>query len=167
MGRIGRVYRKIRSRILHQPTFFGWINEGRLAASGLPSSKDQIKWLVKQKVNSILTLTEEPLPVEWFEKYGISNMHISMHDHMPPDIAKLVEATQFLESELKVSRVVLVHCLAGKGRTGTVLAAYLMKAKGMRAKDAIAFLRSKRPGSIEAAQERLLYEYEKGLNYPR
>jgi hypothetical protein len=40
---------------------------------------------------------------------------------------------------------VLVHCIEGKNRSATVLCAYLMKAKGLTARDAIRYLRSKRP----------------------
>ena len=57
----------------------------------------------------------------------------------------------------------LVHCLAGKGRTGSALAAYLMKTKGMSAKEASELLRKMRPGSVESRQETSLREYEKSL----
>jgi atypical dual specificity phosphatase len=54
---------------------------------------------------------------------------------------------------------VAVHCGAGLGRTGTVLAAYLV-AGGEEARAALARVRELRPGSVETAdQERAIEAY--------
>ena len=45
---------------------------------------------------------------------------------------------------------VMVHCLAGLGRTGTILACYLIKYEKMSAEDAIQHVREKRHGSIQS-----------------
>ena len=55
--------------------------------------------------------------------------------------------------------VVGVHCLAGKGRTGTMLATWFVRT-GLTAEDAIAHVRAARPGSIEtAALEHAVHAY--------
>ena len=54
-----------------------------------------------------------------------------------------------------------IHCGAGLGRTGTLLACYFVS-KGMTAKNAVARVRRLRPGSIETAeQERAVEEFER------
>jgi atypical dual specificity phosphatase len=58
----------------------------------------------------------------------------------------------------------MVHCAAGKGRTGSVLAAYLVKKQGVTAEEAIEKIRSMRPGSIQSVvQETAVSMYEKYL----
>jgi atypical dual specificity phosphatase len=57
-----------------------------------------------------------------------------------------------------------VHCRAGKGRTGTVLAAYFVS-KGMSAAEALQRVRELRPGSIETPeQEHAIADLARRLN---
>jgi cell division cycle 14 len=67
---------------------------------------------------------------------------------------------EYIASALSEGKVVLVHCLAGKGRTGCVLAAYMMTYEGRTARQAIDELRSMRGGSVEAPQERNVLDFE-------
>jgi atypical dual specificity phosphatase len=55
-----------------------------------------------------------------------------------------------IEAALAGGRRVAVHCGAGLGRTGTLVACYLTR-RGVRPDDAIARLRALRPGSVETA----------------
>ncbi|MGD0638336.1 MAG: dual specificity protein phosphatase family protein [Nitrososphaerales archaeon] len=146
--------------ITDKPTFFGWVIEGRLAASGLPSSEGQLKWLEAHGVDSILTLRETPLPAEWLGSTKLAAKHVKMFDHAPPPPEALEEATSFISSQLKDGKSVLVHCLAGVGRTGSVLAAYMIEYEGKSADEAIARLRAIRPGSVEGTQESAVRDYE-------
>jgi atypical dual specificity phosphatase len=146
--------------VTDKPTFFGWVIEGRLAASGLPSSEGQLKWLESHGVDSVLTLRETPLPGEWVASTKLSVKQVKMLDHAPPTPEALEEATGFISAQLKDGRSVLVHCLAGIGRTGSVLAAYMIEYEGKTADDAIARLRVIRPGSVEGAQEVAVRQYE-------
>ena len=55
----------------------------------------------------------------------------------------------------------MVHCLGGHGRTGTMLACYMVKYMGRTATEAIEEIRNTRPGSVETEeQEELIAEYE-------
>lgn len=67
-----------------------------------------------------------------------------------------------LDSTLSVStsQAVGVHCALGFGRTGTMLACYLVKERGLAAGDAIAEIRRLRPGSIETyEQEKAVFQF--------
>ena len=64
---------------------------------------------------------------------------------------------------LRRGEVLAVHCLAGLGRTGTVLAAWLIR-EGLSAEEALRRLRLIDHQYVQSqAQEMLLHEYEQSL----
>jgi atypical dual specificity phosphatase len=97
---------------------------------------------------------------------NINYLHVEVEDYKAPTIAELKSTTVFLENEIESNRrPVLVHCAAGKGRTGTILAAYLLKKEHMNAEEAIRKIRKLRPGSIQTqVQEEAIRQYASSLS---
>ena len=151
--------RKVRATVYDKPTGFVWVEQDRLAASGYPASRRQLEWIRDQGIDTVLTLTEDPLPSAWKEGLPMSFEHIPMVDHAPPTVESLEAAASLVKGELLRDRKVLVHCLAGQGRTMCVMSAYLIMAKGLESQEAIRTLRSIRPGAVEEEQEKAVLEY--------
>ena len=153
MGTGGLFLRKLRAKVMDQPTGFVWVEKGKVAGSGYPASRAQVEWLARSGIQNILSLTEEPLPDEWAKGLGVVIGHVAMQDHKPPDVEAMDEGASFIIGKVAERRPVLVHCLAGEGRTGCVLAAYLIRTRNLGADEALARLRSIKPEFVESGQE--------------
>ncbi len=159
---LGDVLRNLRGLIAERPYNFGWFDES-VAASGRPVNRSQLRYVASLGIKAVLSLTEDPIPEEDVRGLGLEYYHIPMRNHEMPDGETLERAARLLVDLTGSGKKVLVHCAAGQGRTGTVLAAYLILKDGLTAEEAIRRVRSLRPGSIEPIQERGLREWARRL----
>ena len=160
MSKPGNLWRKVHGKITKKPTNFSWLIEEKLAGSGMPTTFDELDWVLKQGVKSIVTMTENALPDEWTE--DVKYLHVPTPDLTAPDMDKIDTTVDFIYERINNKEAVMVHCAAGMGRAGTVLACYLVKYQKHSAKDAIEKIREERPGSIQSeTQEIAIRLYEK------
>ncbi|MDQ3884239.1 MAG: dual specificity protein phosphatase 23 [Thermoproteota archaeon] len=164
MTKIGDAYRRFHGIISDRPTNFSWVLDGKLAGSGLPVSEEEFRWVVDKGIKSIVTVREVRLPREWFDGADIDYHHLVVEDYGAPTVEDIDELVNFIDNKIRIGKAVLVHCAAGKGRTGTVLAAYMIKKQNLTAEQAIEKIRIIRPGSVQSiVQETALSMYEKYL----
>jgi atypical dual specificity phosphatase len=130
------------------PNGFSWIDKPLLAALARPSSPEELSWLRSQGIEVLVSLTEDRPRRDWVEQANLLVFHEPMEDMEAPTQDQLDRCVSAIERATERNMGVAVHCGAGLGRTGTVLAAYLV-AKGQTANNAIARIRRLRPGSIE------------------
>ncbi|MDG6900761.1 MAG: dual specificity protein phosphatase family protein [Nitrososphaerota archaeon] len=159
MGTGGLFLRKLRAKVADEPTGFVWVEKAKLAGSGYPASRAQVEWLWKSGIRSMLSLTEEPLPAAWTTGLDLVLGHVPMDDHRPPSVKSMEEGVNFVAKQVADGRPVLVHCLAGEGRTGCVLAAYLIRTRKIGAEEAISTLRSVKPEFVELRQEQAVRDF--------
>ena len=163
MTKIGDAERELHGIITGKPNNFSWLIEGKLAGSAIPTSFEEIKWLVDGGVKSIVTVREESLDDDWIK--NINYLHIHSNDMGVPEFEDLIKAVDFIHQRITNNEPVMVHCLAGLGRTGTILACYLIKYQKLSADDSIQKVRESRPGSIQSfPQEEIIFQFEKAVN---
>ena len=149
---------------------FYWLVPNVLAGCSRPGGRQgqweggvqleqDLSWLLSQEIGSILTLTETGLAQDAIKRHGFVNLHIPVVDMTAPTPEQIAESLTFIDEQVAKGRRVVVHCLVGQGRTGTVLAAYLIRT-GIPPERAIAELRIVCPHAVEnAIQEEALARF--------
>ena len=141
------------------PHGFTWIKRPLLAALPRPSSAEDLAWLRAHGIQVLLSLSEEPPRRDWINDAGLMVFHVPVVDMEAPTQDQLERCLSAIERAHAQKLGVAVHCTAGLGRTGTVLAAWFVT-QGLSAQNAIARVRRLRPGSIETEeQERAVEEF--------
>ncbi|CAK9823216.1 Dual specificity protein phosphatase CDC14A [Anthophora retusa] len=119
-----------------------------------------IDYFLKNDVTTVVRLNKKVYEASRFTGAGITHYDMFMPDGTVPPRRILNEFLQLSENS---SGPIAVHCKAGLGRTGTLIAAYLIKHYKMRAREAIAWIRICRPGSVIGHQQAWLENMEKNL----
>lgn len=68
MTRIGNAYRWIHGRMTSRPTNYSWVIKDELAGSGMPMTYSQFLGVLANRIKTIITVREGPLPSNWFTK---------------------------------------------------------------------------------------------------
>jgi atypical dual specificity phosphatase len=141
---------------------FNWVVKDQIIAMSRPES-GELAALKSCGVDHVISLTVQPLPPEHLDKHGIAGIHIPVLDMSAPTLEEITCFVEELSRLVDDGHKVAVHCGAGLGRTGTMLACYLVS-RGMSADEALCEVRRRRPGSIESrVQEQAVRDYESRL----
>jgi len=131
-----------------------WIVEGKLAGRRYPST-EELRKLYDSGFGVVVAL-EDRADIEGLAELGFEAHLFQIDDYTAPTIDQLEEFASIVRkagASRSGGKSVLVHCKGGYGRTGTMLAGYLIKDEGYSAEEAIRFVRKQRPGAIEVPSQ--------------
>ncbi|XP_067005613.1 dual specificity protein phosphatase CDC14A [Anabrus simplex] len=116
-----------------------------------------LKYFKQNNVTTVIRLNKKAYDASSFTSAGIDHYDLYFLDGGVPSNSILA---QFFDISETAKGAIAVHCKAGLGRTGSLIAAYLMKHYRMTAQEAIAWLRVCRPGSVIGRQQTWLEHME-------
>jgi len=135
------------------PRGFLWLKRGLLAGTPIPGVFHDMDYdlaaLKRVGVTWLITLTEQRLDDSRLARHGIRSAWHPVVDMAAPSIMEAVAICRGIDQLIDDGEVIAVHCYAGLGRTGTVLATYLIW-QGSNALDALEAVRRVEPRWVQS-----------------
>ncbi|XP_074789162.1 dual specificity protein phosphatase CDC14B isoform X1 [Athene noctua] len=152
---------------------FNWIIPNKFIAFSGPHSRSKIEngyphhapeayfpYFRKHKVTTIIRLNKKLYDAKRFTDAGFEHFDLFFADGSTPGDTIVKTFLNICEN---AEGVIAVHCKAGLGRTGTLIACYIMKHYRMTAAETIAWIRINRPGSVIGPQQHFLMDKQAEL----
>ncbi|HZD09880.1 MAG TPA: dual specificity protein phosphatase [Candidatus Binatia bacterium] len=134
---------------------YRWFDEitPQLWLGGAPYYPRDYETLLEAGIDAVVNIrAERQDDVALYEAHGIDYLQLKVYDILIPPPEIIDEGVAFIHKHVQAGKTVLVHCAKGRGRSVTLLAAYLMRYEGLTFDEANKLLREKRP--LSNLQER-------------
>ncbi len=135
-----------------------------IALSPLPGRVDldaDLEQITNNQITNVVTLVSDEELVKYkvptlltrYESLDLNVLHSPIADYGLPDVAHMKSILQWVQKKVKAKENILIHCVGGLGRSGTVMAIYAKVYLGKTGQEAIDFVRSIRGNEAVETQE--------------
>jgi protein-tyrosine phosphatase len=112
---------------------------------GAPTYGRDFEALIDLRITAVVDMrAERAAEPAFFLEHEIAHRQYFVPDITVPGEEVLTDSVAWITDRVAEGRTVLIHCAKGRGRSATVLAAYLMKTEGMSFDEVEALMTSKR-----------------------
>lgn len=138
----------------------------------LPGRKDRhrnleedLKIIQQEKINDIVCLITRDEMVEYgrenlleaYQNFGLNVYHLPILDQGVCSEKDALAVLDWIHERISIEKKVLIHCIGGLGRSGTIAAIYFKKYFGMQSYEAISLVRQHR--SKRAVESKVQIEF--------
>ncbi len=125
----------------------------------LTAFDDELPALHAAGIRAVVTLLNIPSDAAIYESAGFAFLCLPIPDGGAPTTSQTTDFVRFVSCQRASQRPVAVHCEAGLGRTGTMIATYLIS-QGESAERSVNRIRALEPAAIETSRQiQFLKEY--------
>jgi protein-tyrosine phosphatase len=118
----------------------------QLWLGGAPTYERDYQFLLDHQISAVLDMrAEREGDREFYAKHDIAYQRLEVLDALVPPEEHLSAGADWIDEQIRGGRTVLVHCAKGRGRSATLVAAYLMRHEGMAFDDCHSLMKDARP----------------------
>jgi atypical dual specificity phosphatase len=133
--------------------FYSEINSS-IAVGSLPLNRDDVFELHAKGVRAVVNMCRENIgPKHIYDELDITQLRVSTPDLCEPSIGGVLDALDFIETQILGGKKVFIHCKGGRSRAVCMTACWLVST-GMSSHDALKLIKTQRSVAISSSVNR-------------
>lgn len=135
---------------------FSWLIDGEISGHSAPLTEDDLVFLKSKGIRALVRMAEKHkvrVTPRKIESHGFMDLHEPVIDFTAPTQYQIDKIITFIKASISNGMPIGVSCGAGIGRTGTILACYLIS-KSYNSEQAMEEVKRKRGAGIETEEQK-------------